>query len=98
MSYSFTVRAASQAEAKTKVAAELDKVIANQSAHTKDRDQAIAATNAYIDLLPADPGERDVLVSVHGSLSGTWRNNTIEDVIGASVGITASLTNKVAPT
>jgi hypothetical protein len=31
MSYSFVVRAATKAEAKTKVAAELDKVVAQQS-------------------------------------------------------------------
>jgi lipopolysaccharide export system protein LptC len=70
MSYGFTVRAATAAEAKQKVAAELDKVVASQSVHARDRAQAQAAADAFVDLLAQDD-TMDVEVRINGSVG--WR-------------------------
>lgn len=85
MSYSFAVKAASKAEAKQLVAAELDSVLASQPIHEADRQSAEAAAGAFIDLLRDDDG-LDVLVSVHGSVY-------VPDagLQSASVGVSAQL-------
>lgn len=67
MSYAFTVRAATKAEAKEKVAAEFDRVVSTQPAHVRDRVAALAAADAFIDLL-ADDGTKDVSIGVNGSV------------------------------
>jgi hypothetical protein len=88
MSYSFVVRAADKAEAKTMVAAELAKVTETQPAHAADQAQAQAAADAFIDLL-VDDASMDVRVNVHGSVS--WLFEKPPTLIGASVGVSASL-------
>ena len=93
MSYSFGFRAATKAEAKQKVAAELDKVVTQQSVHAKDRDQAQAAANAFIDVLD-DDDSKDVSVSMNGSLSGNWSGNDLTSFTGANLSISASLVTK----
>ncbi len=93
MSYSFGVRAASKAEAKLKIAAELDKVVASQSIHSRDRDPALAAASAFVDVLK-DSDELDVNVSVHGSVS--WNGLDTGEIVGAGVGVTASLVTRPA--
>jgi len=97
MSYSFNVKAASKAEAKLKIAAELDKVVASQSVHAKDRDQAQAAAHAFVDVLDDDEA-KDVSVSVNGWLSGNWAGNDLASFTGACVGVTASLVAKQTST
>jgi hypothetical protein len=67
MSYSFNGRAATKTAAKEFVAAELAKVISSQPIHVRDRDQAQAAANAFIDLVE-DDDTKDVSVSVNGSV------------------------------
>lgn len=89
MSYSFTVRAASKAEAKAKVAADLDKVVTAQPDHAKDRNAAQAAADAFIDMLVED-ASRDVVVAVNGWLS--WAQTGAYS--GACVGVTASLATR----
>lgn len=89
MSYSFTVRAATKEEAKAKVAADLDKVVAAEPDHANDRAQAQATADAMIDLL-TDDESRDVVVSVNGWL--TWSQPGAYS--GASVGASASLCAK----
>jgi hypothetical protein len=87
MSYSITVRAASKAAAKQAVAERFDAdVVAHQLIHKRDRDQALSAANAFIDLLD-DDDTKDVSVSLHGSLS--WAGG--ERITGASVSVGASL-------
>ena len=81
MSYSFTVRAASKAEAIGKVTEELAKVVVNQSMHAKDKDQAKMAAVNFINLL-RDDATRDVAVSVSGSIS--WNDG--DQVNGEDVG------------
>lgn len=67
MSYSFQVRDASKAEALEKVKAELGKVVVAQPVHAVDERQAFATAESFVTLL-ADDVDRDVCVSVHGSV------------------------------
>lgn len=96
MSYSFNVRAATKAEAKLKVAVELDKVVASQPVHSTDREQAMAAATAFIDML-ADAGEQqEIAVSVNGWLSWSGETPVGTGFSGSCVGVSASLTTKQA--
>jgi hypothetical protein len=76
MSYSFNLRAATKADAKARVAAELAKVVQGQPIHEADRAQAQAAADAFIDVLPDDPSQ-DVSVNMSGSVgwTGTYPQN-----------------------
>lgn len=91
MSYSFIVRADNKESAKACVTAELAKVVATQSVHAADRDQAEAAAFAFIDLL-ADDDTKSVQVNVHGSLG--WFGGADSSLTNASVGVSVSLTDK----
>ena len=92
MSYSFTVTAESKADAKQKVSDEFVNVVAAQPPHAKDRDAAVAAAGAFIDLL-ADPTDaQQVMVSVHGSLG--WNHDAPDSFTGAGVGVSASVRAK----
>lgn len=97
MSYSFSVRGTSKADAKAKVAADFDKVVAGQPIHARDREAALAAAGAFIDLL-GDEHEREVSVSVSGYVA--WPavlgagSEATPPLSGASVGVSAYL---VAP-
>lgn len=71
MSYSFKLCAASKAEAKAQVGAELDKIVASQRCHARDRAQAEAAASAFIDLLDDDI-TKDVVVTMSGYVAGSW--------------------------
>lgn len=89
MSYSFSVKAATKAEAETKVRDELVKVVTSQPIHKRDCDQAFNAAETFIRLL-ADDDTRDVYVSVSGSLSWDLKDG-VERFTGASVSVSASL-------
>jgi hypothetical protein len=94
MSYSFSVRAADKAAAKTAVSAELARVVSQQPVHAADSAAAEAAAGAQIDLL-VDDGNRDVFVSVSGSLGGSWSDaGEITEVSSANVSVNASLVAK----
>ena len=94
MSYSFSVRAATKAEVLTKVNAELDKVVAAQPVHAGDRQQAYAATEAFLEIIP-ESDDMDLSVSVHGSLG--WTEDGADKVFSsASVGVSAQLVVKEA--
>jgi len=71
MSYSFSVMAASKAEAKEKIAEEFDKVVVSQPVHTVDRDSAEAAAQAFVEVL-AEPAEGQQ-ISVYANGSVGWR-------------------------
>ncbi|MGJ0508923.1 MAG: hypothetical protein ACR652_17705 [Methylocystis sp.] len=88
MSYSFTVRAASKAEANQKVADELANVVASQPVHEADRDQAQAAATAFIGLLRFDETQ-DISVSVNGSV---W--SVDGGLNSAGIGVSVSLVPK----
>ena len=70
MSYSFTVKAPTKAEAKVAVAAKLEEVVAQQTVHGHDCAQALSAAEAFIDIVE-DNDTMDIQVSVSGSLG--WR-------------------------
>ncbi len=90
MSYSFNVRAADKAGARAAVAAELDKVVAQQPIHAADRAQAAAAVDAFLDLI-GDPGEgQEVSVSVNGSVS----RYDSDSLTSASVGVNVCILTK----
>ncbi len=68
MSYSISVKASSKAAAAQALAAKFDaEVLPAQPAHAADRDQAIAAATAFIELL-TDQVDADVFVQMSGSL------------------------------
>lgn len=93
MSYSFSIRAASKAEAKDQVAAKMAGVVESQAVHAKDRDQAVAAASAFIDVLDDDES-KDVTVSMNGYLSGNWAGSDLTSFTGASVSVSVGLTVK----
>ena len=96
MSYSINFRAASKADAKATVSAELDKVVAQQPVHAVDRAGAEAAAGAQIDLLN-DDDSMDVSVSMSGSVGGTWgADNTVTDLTQANISVYASLSARDA--
>lgn len=89
MSYSFSVRAATKAEASEKVAAELASVVASQPVHEADSKQAQAAADGFIGVI-RDDETQDILVSVSGSVS--WSGAS--DINSASVNVNAYLAAK----
>lgn len=94
MSYSFNFRSATKADAKTRLAAEFDRVVQSQPSHAVDRAQAQAAAEAFIGLLPDDEG-RDVTVSVSGSVGGTWSGDLVDPISSVNVNVFASLAAKL---
>lgn len=83
MSYMFHFAARSRAEAKQRLSTELDRVAEQQPVHRNDRDQAQAAAEAMLSVVP-EPGENNQLaISVSGSIS--WRSGDDEDISGASI-------------
>jgi len=90
MSYSFQVRAATKAQAKQKVEDEFVKVVGHQVYHECDKAQAMAAANAFIDLVDED-STKDVAVNMSGSLCGRWEGSDVVAIESANVGVTAYL-------
>lgn len=72
MSYSFTVRKPTKAEAKAEVAAQFSEVVNSQPIHERERAAALALADTFVDLL-ADDETKDVTVHVSGSLS--WQGS-----------------------
>ena len=89
MSYSFAVSASTKDEAKQKVADEFAKVIENQPSHAADKDSAVAAAGAFIDLLTDVPADHHISVSMHGSLS--WNSDAQDKFTSAIVGVSVYL-------
>ena len=93
MSYSFSVRGATKAEVLVKVRDELVKVVAAQANHKDDCDQAHEVAELFVNLLADDP-DRDVVVSVNGSLGWTLDADQKPRYSNASVGVQAYLTTR----
>lgn len=96
MSYSFSVRGATKAEARDKVVTELDKVVAAQPIHKVDEHHALAAVEAFLEIIPGNVDGKDFAVSVSGSVgwSGTLGHDAV--VTSASVNVSTSLVPSVA--
>lgn len=94
MSYSFSVSAASKAEAKQKIAEALDGVVAGQAFHAKERSIAEGCAGALVDKLD-DPTEgEEIHVAMHGSIG--WKHDgsvseAPESFTHANVGVNASV-------
>lgn len=71
MSYSIGgVVAATISEAREALAAKFDEtVLKPQPIHAKDREQALAAADAFLALLGPQPENRDVSIAMNGSIS-----------------------------
>ena len=95
MSYSFSVRAATKAEAKSKVAAQLAAVLVSQPTHAVDMPAAQAAADAFIDLVKEDDA-KDLMVSVNGSVG--WVHPLSEPPVytQAAIGVNAYLVEKLS--
>jgi hypothetical protein len=96
MSYCIGVHAATKAEAKVALAAKFDEaVVAHQPVHASDRAAALAAGDAFIDLLE-DDATKDVAVSLNGWVSYTGGGNAPVALQSASVTASASLVARAA--
>jgi cell division protein ZapA (FtsZ GTPase activity inhibitor) len=70
MSYSFNVKAVDKAHAIEEVRKRMRAVAEQQPVHNKDQLHVVATVKTFIDMLRTDE-ERDVQVSVNGSISTT---------------------------
>lgn len=69
MSYSIAIIATTIAAAREALAAKFDEtVVKPQPVHAKDREQALAAADAFLALLGEQPVDHDVSVTMNGSL------------------------------
>lgn len=93
MSYSFNFTAASKSEAKDKAKAELDRVVEQQPIHRNDQAQALAAAQAFIDLVPEPEEGQVVYVNVNGSVGwkGVLGGDGAADISSAAVSVSASV-------
>jgi hypothetical protein len=98
MSYSITARGATKALALAALAATFDSnVLATQPVHSADKQQALAAAESYVGILP-DDDTKDVSITMHGSVS--WQNvgpDSERRFTTAGVGVTATLVDKETP-
>lgn len=94
MSYSISANGASKAEVKKALSAQLAEVAGRDVAHAADINQAEAAANSFIDVLPEDES-KDIAVSVSGNIS--WSGQLCEHTItGSGVNIYAGFVPKAA--
>lgn len=98
MSYSFTLQAATKAEARTQAEVEFDRIVAQQPVHVQDKPAALAALDAYLALL-ADTPDQDIYVSCHGSVGYRWAPDDVAERVpltSVAVGVSAYLGAKQA--
>lgn len=93
MSYSFSVTASTKDEAKQKVAEQFAQVVKNQPSHAADEAAAVAAGNAFVDLLGDVPDGQEVYVAMHGSLG--WNHDAPDKFLSAGVSVSAGLRKAV---
>lgn len=97
MSYSFTVRGATKAEAIKKIGAELRKVVTTQPFHAADRAQARAAAKAFIGVLPDAADGQEFCVSVSGSVGWVGTLGEADNMLtSAGISVSAVLVTKEA--
>ena len=85
MSYSFSVNAATKAEAKEKIAKEWKNIVEAQPIHSADRDSAQAFAEASVDNLN-DP-DATQKISVYASGSVSYRSDNSITAIGGTVNV-----------
>ncbi|MGJ7575726.1 hypothetical protein ACSFBX_34790 [Variovorax sp. RB2P76] len=94
MSYSFSVRAATKAEAKAKVAEQLAGVLKSQPTHAVDVTAAQAGADTFIDLV-SDNDTKDLMVTVNGSVGWVHQSDPLV-CTQAGFGVNAYLVDKLA--
>lgn len=89
MSYSFSVKASTRDEAKSKVAEQMATVVQAQPDHELDQAAVVAAGSAFVDMLGDVPDGKELQVNIHGSVG--WHHTQADAVpkvyTGASVSI-----------
>jgi len=96
MSYSFSVQAATKAEAKAAVEAEFDKVVKFQPVHAQDKPAVLANAGAVIDLL-VDDDTMDISISCNGYVGwGDSADPATVPLWSASVSASAGYVKRVA--
>lgn len=90
MSYSITGTAPTVDEAKTKIAAEFDKIVAGQPVHEADRDEAQAVAETFLDKLASVPA-KVVNYAVAGSVMQDENG-----IYGVSISVYATLNQPAA--
>jgi hypothetical protein len=94
MSYSFTARGATAADALAAAAAKFDEVVAQQPIHAQDKEAALAALQGMAGVLPVDV-TKDVALSLNGWVS--WQGDVESQTAtlsSASVTASVSLVDK----
>ncbi|SRR5258708_35041424 len=93
MSYSFVARGKTKVEAIQAAHIEMEKVVKSQPIHEVDSGQALVTVGQFVDVLP-DDAEKDVSVSVSGSLgwNGSYPDSHV--LSSAQVSVYASLVKR----
>lgn len=89
MSYSFSVKGASKSEVEALVREQLAGVVTGQPVHKADSEQAQAAVESFLRILP-DDDTKDYGASVSGWLSWDLKDGK-ENFTGASVNVTVGV-------
>lgn len=91
MSYSIGARAATKEAVKAALREKFaQQVVAAQACHQRDQAQALAAADAFIDLVE-DDDTKDIVVNMNGSLTGQWSGSDVTRIEGAAVSVSAHL-------
>lgn len=93
MSYSLSVRAASKEAVKAALRVKFAEIAAGQVCYQRDQAQALAAADAFVDLV-ADDETKDVIVSMNGSLMGQWQGSDVVRIENAAVSVSAYLAER----
>lgn len=94
MSYSFAVSGSSKADVIAKVAAEFDKVAANQPTHGSDKDAAVTAAGAFVGLLQEPTDGQKISVNMSGSLGWNYSDAPPTAFVSASVSVSAFISKQ----
>jgi hypothetical protein len=89
MSYSISATADTKEDAARQIKERFDAIVVSQPSHAADKEAALAAAGAFIDLLADPPQGHEVYVSMYGSLS--WHHETPEEFIAAGCSVSVSL-------
>ena len=92
MSFSFTVRAATKADALSKLVAEMERVAAAQPSHEIDKAHVVSLAESYAGFVDDEEG-KDFVIAMSGSLGwrGTWGGDDGVVITSAQVSVNACL-------
>jgi hypothetical protein len=92
MSYSFSVTANTKTDVNQQIREQFDAVVVSQPNHAADKEAAVVAAQAFVELMTEPHAGQEINVAMHGSLS--WRNDNPHQFLDASVSISVSLRDK----